>query len=41
MWLAQSGLDTPEEMKAFVIKLQSKNLSFPQANEMLNEINLP
>ncbi len=40
MWLGQH-LDTPEEMKAFVIKLQSKNLSFPQANEMLNEINSP
>ena len=40
MWLGQH-LDTPEEIKAFVMKLQSKNLSFPQANEILNEINSP
>ena len=40
MWLGQH-LDTPEEIKAFVMKLQSKNLSFPQANEILNQINSP
>ena len=39
-WLGQH-LDTPEEIKAFVMKLQSKNLSFPQANEILKQINSP
>ncbi len=39
-WLGQH-LDTPEDIKAFVMELQSKNLSFPQANEILSQINSP